>query len=242
MGQLEVTYESQGQPVPGRLHTVDSQAAPGVLLCPGRLREIEGLGFLAEGLASAGVVVLATTYRGMDMRSDDQDCIDGLSYLSRQPGVDPTRLGIAGHSRGAMAALRVAAQDERVRSVVALQPVADLTNYVKAMRLLSPLRYRALAQGMGQTDADVERSYVSLSAIHQAARIKQPVLLVAGSQDLHAPVDEAMALRDAISAGGNHRTDLQVVDGMGHFFERMYGGYMFESIATLTVDWFISTL
>src|SRR5436305_12929776 len=34
----------------------------------------------------AGAVVLATAYRGMDMRPDDQDCLDGLRSEERRVG------------------------------------------------------------------------------------------------------------------------------------------------------------
>src|SRR5215216_6291268 len=108
----DTSYTSEGNPVPARLFRAadGGVGAPGVLLCPGRLREIEGLEFLAHALAAQGMVVLATAYRGMDMRPDDQDCLDGLEHLSRLPGVDAGRLTILGHSRGAMASLRVAAK------------------------------------------------------------------------------------------------------------------------------------
>ena len=66
----------------------------------GTLREIDGLTFLAEAMADRGAVVLATAYRGMDMRPDDQDCLDGIRYLNGLDQVDPARIAIVGHSRG----------------------------------------------------------------------------------------------------------------------------------------------
>ena len=75
-----------------------------MLLCPGRLREIDGLTFLAEAMADRGAVVLATAYRGMDMRPDDQDCLDGIAISAASIRSTADRLAIVGHSRGAMAA------------------------------------------------------------------------------------------------------------------------------------------
>lgn len=245
----EATYTSGGHSVPARVFwpaagSADERArrAPGVLLCPGRLREIDGLAFLGEALAASGVVVLATAYRGMDMRPDDQDCLDGLAYLASLPGTDPERIGILGHSRGAMASLRVAAQSDRVRSVLALQPVADLSAYALATQAYAPSRYRALAQGMGDTPEQVAEAYRPLSAIHYADRITAPVLLVAGTQDLHSPLDESLRLRDALQAAGNAQVRLEVLEGVGHFFERMYAGYVRDDVARLAVDWFSQTL
>ena len=63
-----------------------------------------------------------------------------MEYLSELAGVDPSRLAILGHPRGAMASLRVAAKSERPKAVVALQPVADLSAYVLATRAYAPGR------------------------------------------------------------------------------------------------------
>ena len=235
----DTSYESQGNLVPARLFRPlqGEGACPGVLLCPGRLREIDGLEFLAKALSALGIVVLATTYRGMDMRPDDQDCLDGLEFLSRLPEVDDSRLAMVGHSRGAMASLRVAAQTHRLKAVVALQPVADLSAYVLATRAYAPTRYDALCRGMGETPEAVAEAYRPLSAINFADRIRVPVLLMAGTQDLHAPIDESLHMRDALVAAGNPDVQLEVLDGVGHFFEKMYAGYQRADVVSRVVGW-----
>jgi dipeptidyl aminopeptidase/acylaminoacyl peptidase len=236
----DTSYQSQGNAVPARLFRPPerrNRACPGVLLCPGRLREIDGLEFLAEALSAHGIVVLATAYRGMDMRPDDQDCLDGLEFLSHLPEVDDSRLAIVGHSRGAMASLRVAAQTDRLKAVVALQPVADLSAYVLATRAYSSTRYEALSRGMGETPEAVAEAYRPLSAIHFADRIRVPVLLLAGTQDLHAPIDESLRMRDALVAAGNRDVQLEVLDGVGHFFEKMYAGYQHADVVSRISGW-----
>jgi dipeptidyl aminopeptidase/acylaminoacyl peptidase len=235
----DTSYESQGASVPARLFRPPGGAAkaPGVLLCPGRLREIDGLEFLAHALTERGMVVLATAYRGMDMRPDDQDCLDGLEFLSGLPGVDASRLTIVGHSRGAMASLRMAAKTDRLNAVVALQPVADLSAYVLATRAYAPTRYQALCRGMGETPEAVAEAYRPLSAIHYADRIRVPVLLVAGTQDLHSPLDESVRMRDALVGAGNADVQLEVLDGVGHFFEKMYSGYQHADVVARVLAW-----
>jgi dipeptidyl aminopeptidase/acylaminoacyl peptidase len=235
----DTAYTSEGHPVPARLFrpTDGPEHAAGVLLCPGRLREIDGLEFLAQAVAAEGMVVLATAYRGMDMRPDDQDCLDGLEHLSRLSGVDPARLAIIGHSRGAMASLRVAARTERLSAVVALQPVADLSAYVLATRAYAPTRYEALCRGMGDTPEAVAEAYRPLSAIHYADAIRAPVLVVAGTQDLHSPIDESVRMRDALVAAGNPDVQLEVLDGVGHFFEKMYSGYQHTDVVARVLAW-----
>jgi dipeptidyl aminopeptidase/acylaminoacyl peptidase len=235
----DVSYTSQGQPVPARLYRLADSGSrrPGVLLCPGRLREIEGLEFLARALAEQGTLVLATAYRGMDMRADDQDCLDGLEHLSQLPTVDNSRLAVVGHSRGAMASLRLAAKTDRLRAVVALQPVADLSAYVLATRAYAPTRFEALSRGMGETAQAVAEAYRPLSAIHYATTIRVPVLLVAGTQDLHAPIDESVRMRDALQAAGNAEVQLEVLEGVGHFFEKMYSGYQHADVVSRVLAW-----
>lgn len=235
----DTSYQSQGNSVPARLFRPARGAAkgPGVLLCPGRLREIDGLEFLAHALTEQGVVVLATAYRGMDMRPDDRDCLDGLEFLSALSGVDGSRLAILGHSRGAMASLRVAAKTDRLNAVVALQPVTDLSAYVLATRTYAPTRYQALCRGMGDTPEAVAEAYRPLSAIHYADRIRVPVLLVAGTQDLHSPLDESVRMRDALVGADNADVQLEVLEGVGHFFEKMYSGYQHADVVSRVLAW-----
>lgn len=240
---LNVTYKSDGADVPARIYRAAAGTeSGGVLLCPGRFRDIDGLEFLSTALAERGHVVLATTYRGMDFFTDDADISAGLDYLASIADVDPARLAVVGHSRGGMAALRCAAKDRRVSSVVALAPPTDFSSYVKAMALLSPQRYAGMVASMGGTEEDEPERYVEISALRYADRIKVPVLLVCGTQDLHAPLDHSQWMREALVEAGNADCQLEVLDGVGHFFEKMYAGYEFDRISALTIDWLDRTL
>lgn len=239
----EVTYPSEGAVVPARLYRLETATpARGILLCAGRFRDISGLEFLSSALAARGYVVLATMYRGMDFFTDDADARAGLDYLTTLPDVDGEWLGVAGHSRGGMAALRTAAQDGRVRSVVALAPPTDFVSYVRAMELLSPNRYAGMIASMGGTPEEQPERYRQLSALNFADRILVPTLLVCGTQDLHAPLDHSKWMHDAILKVGNPDCRLETLDGVGHFFEKMYFGYQFDQVAALTTDWFARTL
>jgi dipeptidyl aminopeptidase/acylaminoacyl peptidase len=234
-------YNAGGAEVPARIYEGASKQA-GVLLCPGRFRDIDGLEFLATGLVGRGCVVLATRYRGMDFFTDDADALSGLDLLqSLLPGPDP-HLAVVGHSRGAMTALRLAAHDQRIASVVALAPPTDFDRYVRAMELLSPIRYQAMVGSMGGRPDELPERYRALSALSYADRIQVPVLLVCGNQDLHAPLDHSMWMLDALRQAGNTSAKLEVLEGVGHFFERMYSGYVFDEIQSLTSDWLESTL
>jgi dipeptidyl aminopeptidase/acylaminoacyl peptidase len=239
----EVTYIGGGASIPARQYVpAGVQDAAGILLCPGRFRDINGLAFLAEALARKGYVVLATTYRGMDFFTDDEDARAGLDFLTTLPQVNSARIGIVGHSRGGMTGLRTAAQDARVRSLVALAPPTDFPGYVRAMELLSPMRYAGMISSMGGTPEQAPDRYRQVSALEYAAGIHIPVLLVCGTQDLHAPLEHSQRMYDALRQGGNSSCQLEILEGVGHFFEKMYFGYQFEQVAALTVAWFEKTL
>ena len=81
---FDVTYLSDGAEVPARVWRGRPRTgAAGVLLCPGRFRDIDGLAFLSQALAARGHVLLATTYRGMDFFTDDTDAAAGLDTWRR---------------------------------------------------------------------------------------------------------------------------------------------------------------
>jgi dipeptidyl aminopeptidase/acylaminoacyl peptidase len=136
-----------------------------------------------------------------------------------------------------MASLRVAAKTDHLKAVVALQPVADLSAYVVATRAYAATRYEALCRGMGDTPEAVAAAYRPLSAINYADRIRVPVLLVAGTQDLHSPLDESLRMRDALVTAGNADVHLEVLDGVGHFFEKMYSGYQHSEVVSRVMGW-----
>ena len=75
---------------------------------------------------------------------------DGLQFLADQPGVDPERLYVVGHSEGALIALALAHAGERVAGLALLEPLA--------VRLLDLLT----AQIDAQLDAVVEAGQLAV--------------------------------------------------------------------------------
>lgn len=86
---------------------------------------------LADRLTRAGLAVLRVDDRGFGGAKDPAgraattdtfagDVRASLAVLAEQPGVDPQRLGLVGHSEGGVIAPMVAGEDERVRFIVML--------------------------------------------------------------------------------------------------------------------------
>jgi dienelactone hydrolase len=87
---------------------------------------------IARGLAARGIAVLRYEKRthahpgdfaGRDFTVDDEttdDAVAAIAMLRAQPGIDPSRVFVLGHSQGAMLAPRIAARSGRAAGIVML--------------------------------------------------------------------------------------------------------------------------
>ena len=88
----------------------------------------------ARRYSEEGYVALAMSMRGWPPSAGADDCglrqpddvIEAVTWLGRQPGVRPARIGIVGFSQGGQVTLSAAARGARVRAVVAYYPVTDV--------------------------------------------------------------------------------------------------------------------
>lgn len=115
---------------------------------------------LAHALAEAGVASLRYDKRGVGASGGGDwreaglwDLLDdarmALDFLADYPAVDAARLGVLGHSEGALLATRLTATDPRIRSVVLVSPSASSGEETLTWqaRMLTPT-LPALARGM----------------------------------------------------------------------------------------------
>jgi pimeloyl-ACP methyl ester carboxylesterase len=68
------------------------------------------------------------------------------------------------------------------------------------------------------------------------------VLLIHGVADMVAPPEHSQWMHEALRKSGNTRTRVELLPGLGHFFEEGGGGYRVEKVVGLTCDWFAETL
>ena len=217
---------------------------PAVLLAPGSISRgtIASIEWLATRLAREGYLALTITWRGNVPVEDDRDVALAMDWLVCDPSVDAGRLAMAGHSRGGNTALRIAAHDSRLRAVVALAPPTDLAHNFRATKLYSPVRYASFLAA-GYPDPDEDQAFFGLvSGISYADRISCPVLLVHGEGDMYAPAVNSQQMEQALRQAGNDRVRLEIIPGMGHFFELTTQGYQFDRIGSLVVDWLDAVL
>ena len=239
-------FMSEGEPVGAVLYQPSGgRHHPAVVLSPPRLRTIEQLDWLARGLATKGFVVLAHRYRDGDTRyqlRDVDDVCNGIAFLQSLPNADGQRLAAVGHSRGGSASLRAAAQDNRIRAAVALCAPIDIARYVKALKDYAPARYQAMVAGYGATPDEDPNYYREISPLTYATTLKAAVLLVHGTADLIAPHQHSQWMHEALLEGGNARCTIELVSGMGHFFEMGMKGYHFDHVVGLVGNWLSKVL
>ncbi|MSQ29766.1 MAG: alpha/beta fold hydrolase [Dehalococcoidia bacterium] len=93
----------------------------------------------AELMVNAGFNALVIDFRGHGTSAgavaalgtlDANDVLGAVDYLMTRPDVDTSRIGVQGISMGAAAGVIAAAQDSRVRAVIAEEPVSSLRNAV----------------------------------------------------------------------------------------------------------------
>jgi dipeptidyl aminopeptidase/acylaminoacyl peptidase len=242
-----IVFQSAGEPVQAVFtppHGTRSPAAA-VVVSPPRLRTIEQLDWLVQALSRAGYAVLAHRYRDAETRyqlRDVEDIRNAVCYLERRTEVDGKRIALVGHSRGGSASLRAAALDPRVRATVAFGAPSDIVSYVRALRDYAPSRHRLMVKAYGGTpDIDPEY-YAAISPITYASRLRTPVLLVHGTNDLITPQEHSERMHQALVEAGNRSARLEVIDGMGHFFEHGSERFEFQRLAGLVLRWLQETL
>lgn len=105
----------------------------------------------------------------------------GLTFLERQPEVDPQRLGVYGHSMGGNLTVYVAGSDDRVRA--AAPSVGGSGFRTRAWPLL-PVRNPTLPNG------DVRLFEATLGFESYAPHITAPLLWLGSTNDFHGIMDD----------------------------------------------------
>jgi dipeptidyl aminopeptidase/acylaminoacyl peptidase len=219
--------------------------APAVVLLHGYPAEKADLLPLASALASEFATLLVdqryfgdsegrATTLGFRERQDLKRMLDFLEARGA------TAVGVFGFSLGGAVALLAAAEDPRIRALVAYAPFADLRMlghelygwmglgrypFVEAMLVWSRLLF----------GADITRP----SPAQAAARVTVPVLLVHSRQDEQIPFRHAEQLRAALAA--NPRAEFEFMDRgrhgeLGPGFERRLAGFLRRALSKETVS------
>lgn len=156
--RVTVTFDSGGDSCVGSLYRPDRPAdAPVVVMTGGLALPRTTLRPLAERLAEAGYAAFVFDYRGVGDSDGtprnlvsparaDGDWTAAVERVRDLDGVDTGRLVLWGHSLGGTSALATAADDRRVRAVIALAPVLSGTRLLRSRPI--PAVAKALVAGV----------------------------------------------------------------------------------------------
>lgn len=173
------------------------------------------------------------------------DANAALAYLTALESVDSERVGIMGWSQGGTNALLAAASNENYKSVVTWAGADDLT-------ILLTDEMRAQAAEFGYAVMEFEwREPLNLGQkwieevdatdiIAEVAKIKAPILAIAGTQDTVVLPEVA----DRIAAASvNPDTKTYLVQGADHTFNLFTESRdAYEDLCKATIEWFSETL
>ena len=159
----DVAFDADGVTLRGWLFTPDRGAGPfpAVIMAHGfsAVKEM-GLADYAEIFAASGLAVLAYDHRNLgasdgalrfeiDPVAQLRDYRHAITYLESRPGIDSARIGLWGTSYSGGLVLMAAAQDRRVRCVVAQVPF--ISGYDTLMKPATP-EVRDLFQTTQETE------------------------------------------------------------------------------------------
>lgn len=185
----------------------------------------------AQFLASRGYVVLQPEFRGSTGfgaahfsagwqqwgRKMQDDLADAAAWAVKQGRADPRRIGIMGASYGGYATLMgLVRYPDVFRAGVEWAGVTDiglLFTTVQSDASADARRYD-MKTLIGDPGGD-PAAYAEVSPLAQAARIRQPLLMAHGSEDIRVPIVHAAAFRSAIGAS-NRQVEYVTYADEGH--------------------------
>ncbi len=234
---------------------------------------------LADALARRGIAVLRMddrgtgasggTFKGSTSADFAEDVRAGLAYLRTRPEIRADRLGVLGHSEGALIAPMVAEKEPTLRAIVLLAGIAQpgrtalhfqLTNQIEHNTKLTPeMRESQIAEVPKRIDAMMAadpwmKYFLTYDPAPTMRRVKTPVLILTGSRDQQA-VPEQVALQEAaFKEGGNTDVTARVLPDLNHLFVHDTDGFpgnyaklpppvmMQTKVVTMIGDWLAQRL
>ncbi len=186
----------------------------------------------ARALAQMGYVTAVIDGRGTPERSKAfHDAVCGnwggalvedhpaavTQLAERHAFIDGDRVGVAGHSWGGYAALRLLADRPDVyRAGLSNAPVFDL--YRSSL-------YEAFL-GFPQDDRS---AYDAADGLSRAARLERPFMIACGTSDILTWSDSVRMVEALIRAGKQH--EFVVLPGQPHWFDETHDGYFWRKAA-----------
>ena len=176
---------------------------PGVLMIPGYQRTAKDQIPLGARLAAEGFAGVSVSQPGFGGSQGPADYVgpttlkvltSGYRKLQHEPYVDPNRMGIYGYSRGGMAASLLAVELDDVKAAVLGAGIYDFKKAYDDVTL------PGIQENMKAETGMTREAIVQRSSVLRMERLKCPVLILHGEKDKNVPVNQALLLRDRLTA------------------------------------------
>jgi len=223
-----VSFENEGYKLLGRIYRPNVTGKfPAVVLCHGYPGDAKNMD-LAEELAFNNIVSFVFYYRGAwgsegaySLRALDPSARDAIEFLRSRPFVDSGRVGVIGHSMGAVPASKRLSADPKLKTGVFMAPAAGFAARVSKEHVDQYVE-RLMSMGEGKLNAlseDVLRSDLlwlaeNLDPKDVIRSVKVPLLFIVGSNDT-ATTPEACRL---LYENANQPKHFILIDGADHIF------------------------
>ena len=229
---------------------------------------------LADSLARRGIAVLRMddrgtgssggTFKGSTSADFAEDVRAGLAYLRTRPEIRANRLGVMGHSEGAIIAPMVADKEPTLRAIVLLAGIAkpgrtalyfQLKNGIEHNTKLTPEARETQIAGIDKRiDAMMAadpwmKFFLTYEPASTMRHVKTPVLILTGSRDQQAVPEEVALMEAAFKEAGNKDVTAKVLPDVNHLFVQDTDGFpqnyaklpppimMRDDVVTIVGDW-----
>lgn len=205
---------------------------------------------IADSLARSGIAVLRMddrgtgasggTFKGSTSADFAEDVRAGLAYLRTRSEIRADRLGVLGHSEGALIAPMVAEKEPTLRAIVLLAGIAEpgrsalhfqLKNLIEHDATLTPeKRDSQIAEIPKRIDAMMAadpwmKFFLTYDPAATMRRVKTPVLILTGSRDQQAVPAQVALQEAAFKEGGNKDVTARVLPDVNHLFVQDTDGF-----------------
>ena len=234
---------------------------------------------LADALGRRGIAVLRMddrgtgasggTFKGSTSADFAEDIRAGLAYLRTRPEIRADRLGVMGHSEGAIIAPMVADKEPTLRAIVLLAGIAkpgrtalyfQLKNGIEHNTKLTPEARETQIAGIDKRiDAMMAtdpwmKFFLTYEPASTMRHVKTPVLILTGSRDQQAVPAEVALMEAAFKEAGNKDVTAKVLPDVNHLFVQDTDGFpqnyaklpapimVRDDVVTIVGDWLTKRL